>query len=533
MLDIYTQLEQLFKAKNWQGCINLTQCLPENLISLDSVQQKNYLWWTGQAYRQLSQYEQAELQFQTLSEKFPDNHLGLEGFINIAQQKKDWQQVIAKSLEFQTQFPNLWHSYWWLGRAYFNIKEYEEAEQWFGLLAEEFPKQYHGIYGLAETAYHAKNWEIAIERNLKLQNKFPNLWQGYWWAGYSYKNLKEYSKAEEQFKLLAGKFPKQHHGIYGLAEIAYEMTDWELALSHSMELQTKKSDIWQGYWWAGSAYKNLLQYDKAEEQFHLLNNKLPNLFRGMQGLVNIAQHQKDWGKTIDIAKQFQEKFPDLWHSYWWLGQAYKNLADYDNAIKQFLLAQDKFPNDSHGYQGMIDIANHQNNWQDLLEFSENYIKAFPEKIEGYYHKGNALKNLKQFENAENFFIDLSTQFPDKTQPLTGLANIYYTLRKFGKGIEVLEKAVILFPDNQSIVTQLINYCLKYNEPNKALMHFKNNISDPESVKNQLLLARIYQIKHSNADYVDRLEILYQQYPDDIDVALTYANALINFTMEDE
>lgn len=182
---------------------------------------------------------------------------------------------------------------------------------------------------------------------------------------------------------------------------------------------------------------------------------------------------------------------------------------------------------------MIDIANHQNNWQSSLVFSENYIQVFPDRIEGHRHKGMALKNLRKFDEAERCFIELAVRFPDNPQPLTGLANIYYTLRKFDKSIEVLEKVVALFPNDQSIVTQLINYCMRYNEPDKALMYFENNISDQLSVKNQLLLARIYQIKHSNADYVDRVEVLYQKYPEDIDVALAYANALINFTVENE
>lgn len=463
MSNIYTQLEQQFKAKNWQDCINLS--LACDLMSLDDGQYKNYLWWTGQAYKQLSQYTDAENQFHLLKEKFPDSHLGLEGFINIAQQQKDWGKVIHYALEFNSAFPNLWHSYWWLGRAYLSTKEYELAENWFELLSSKFPKQYHGIFGLTETAYENKDWELTISRGL--------------------------------------------------------------------ELQTKKADAWQGYWWVGHAYKNLSQYDKAQEQFHLLNQKLPNLYRGLQGLVSITQHLKDWEATISLAKQYQEKFPNLWHSYWWLGQAYKNLADYDNATQQFSLAQNKLPNDFHGYQGMIDIANHQNNWQDLLKFSEKYIQAFPEKIEGYYHKGMALKNLKQSDEAETFFIELASRFPDKTQPLTGLANLYYTLRKFEKGIETLEKAVALSPDDQNIVHQLINYCIRYSNPDKALMYFESHISDPMSTKNQLLLARIHQIKYSNAYYIDELEKLYQTHPNDIEVALAYANALISFTMEEK
>ena len=80
---------------------------------------------------------------------------------------------------------------------------------------------------------------------------------------------------------------------------------------------------------------------------------------------------------------------------------------------------------------------------------------------------------------------------------------------------------------------LINNYLIYNEPDDALSTFDKYLINHDSIANQLLLARIYQIKEGNEDYLNRLEHLYEQYPDDISVALTYANSLINLTLEEE
>lgn len=286
------------------------------------------------------------------------------------------------------------------------------------------------------------------------------------------------------------------------------------------------------YSWLGHSYKELKKYPEAEEQFNLLKEKFPNDHRGYEGLVNIAQHQQDKEKILERAKIFQEKFPQMWHSYWWIGHAYKDLCEYDKSVEQFVYLKDNFPNTHYGYQGMIDIANHQNNWQDLFTFSEDYIQALPKKIDGYYHKGMALKNLKKFDEAEQFFIELAEQFPHDTQPLTGLANVYNTLRKWDKGIEVLEKALTLFPNNSWVANLLIDNYLIYNEPDKALQIFKQYFSNSTNIHHQLLLARIYQIQHGNGYYLDMLETLYKKYPDDISVAMTYANALVHFTLDE-
>lgn len=72
----------------------------------------------------------------------------------------------------------------------------------------------------------------------------------------------------------------------------------------------------------------------------------------------------------------------------------------------------------------------------------------------------------------------------------------------------------------------------YNEPDKALQVFKERFLSSHSISHKLLLARIHQLKHGNAYYMDILEKLYGEYPNDISVAITYANALVTYTIDE-
>lgn len=95
-----------------------------------------------------------------------------------------------------------------------------------------------------------------------------------------------------------------------------------------------------------------------------------------------------------------------------------------------------------------------------------------------------------------------------------------------------KKNLLRFPTRENVAKQLIDSYLIYNEPEDALSVFHQYLGNHESISNQLLLARIYQIQHGNGCYLDILEALYEKYPDDISVAITYANSLINLTLEE-
>ncbi len=280
------------------------------------------------------------------------------------------------------------------------------------------------------------------------------------------------------------------------------------------------------------AYKSLKKYDKARECFECLQEAFPNKHQGWEGIVNIAQHQQDWQQVVQASQRVIEKFPKIWQGYWYLGYAHKNLAEYPQAEHAFKQLQEQFPNMHQGWEGIINIAQHQQNWQKSLDASLEAIEKFPQQLPLYNHKGMALKNLKRFDEAEEFFTQLKQQFPNSEIPYIGLANVYSTLRKWKDAIYTLQQGLIHFPSKENLAKQLISQLLQYNEPDEALRVYQQYIVNPDNIANKLLLTRIYQIKEGNQCYLEQLENLYQQYPDDISVALAYANALITLTMEE-
>lgn len=88
-------------------------------------------------------------------------------------------------------------------------------------------------------------------------------------------------------------------------------------------------------------------------------------------------------------------------------------------------------------------------------------------------------------------------------------------------------ALYYFILRNKLAKRRIRKLLKKNNYSEAQHVFDTQIIYPNKINNQLLQAHIIKFAKGNQAYLDNLESLYKQYPDDVLVATTYANALIN------
>ncbi|MEN8625336.1 polysaccharide pyruvyl transferase family protein [Psychrobacter proteolyticus] len=268
----------------------------------------NILFNTGHAYKNLAQYDESKIQFDLLIQRFPEKYQGFEGLVNIAQHQQDWNKVIEHAVVFQKKFPDMWHSYWWLGQAYKNLGKYKEAVVQFNILLDRFPKKHQGLEGLVNVSQHRKHWNKVIERALVFQSKFPTLWHSYWWLGQAYKNTAQYDKANVQFDLLMLKFPKRHQGLKGQITVYQSLNDWEKVVELAQKLIALYPDLWIGYWYLGEAYFNMKRYDAALEPLEILQEKSPSHILGINFYVNTLSKIG----RLDEAKRYSEnKIKDL------------------------------------------------------------------------------------------------------------------------------------------------------------------------------------------------------------------------------
>ena len=401
------EVESLFRDGNYVKVIEVASSIvrEEGLLSDETIY--NALFYNAHAHKNLAHYKDAEIQFNLLIEKFPKKYQGIEGLVNVSQHQKQWDKVIERATIFQSKFPNLWHSYWWLGQAHKNLAHYKDAEIQFNLLIEKFPKKHQGIEGLVNVSQHQKQWDKVIERATIFQNEFPNLWHSYWWLGEAYKNIAQYKEAVNQFNLLIEKFPKRHQGIEGLVNVSQHQKHWNKVIERSKVFQSKFPNLWHSYWWLGQAYKNIAQYKEAVKQFNLLIEKFPEKHQGIKGLITVYQSQSNWTEVFRLAEKLIELYPDLWLGYWYLGEACFNMCRYDEALKPLTELQVKAPNHILGINFYANTLNKLGRCDEAKKYLEEKIKFFPNARS---LKDSYIKLYSDIVYEKNNFSHLSKHF---------------------------------------------------------------------------------------------------------------------------
>lgn len=310
-------------------------------------------------------------------------------------------------------------------------------------------------------------------------------------------------------------------------DIKYQQSihHWSATIQLCQQLQQDNPESWEAYWWAGQAYKNLMQYDDALAQFSILKQKFPNQYQGWEGEINVAEHQQNWQAVWEKTEVFQQQFPHLWHGLWWRARVYLQRAEYEQAIESLSDLMNDFPNNPMWLLGNIDLAYELNDWDLVAELSEIGLILFPNHFSFYQHQGLAWIQQHQFTKAENYFIKLKEKFPNDIQPFLILARIYQTLRQYTKAIDILQKSLEKFPKHQLLVSQYIRALITNNEPQVAHQVFKQHILSPHLADNQLLRAEIVRLEENALSFLKNIQSLYAQFPQHTGIAHQYAHVL--------
>lgn len=313
-----------------------------------------------------------------------------------------------------------------------------------------------------------------------------------YYCGHAFRLTNQFEKAEIQFRLILEKFPNDCRAIKGLAEVANQQKNWEKAVKYSICLQKIRPDMWQGYWWSGHAYKNLKEYERAEEYFRLMTEKFPQMHHGLEGMINVAQQQKNWEKVVSRSYQFRESFPNLWHSYWFAGHAFKNLSEYEEAKNEFQLLQKISPKTHYGLEGLINIYQCEKDWKSATKYSELLIELFPELSVSYALLITSLKGNDQIDKAIYYAKLFAKKFPDLELACRYLTVIMCQNFDFDKAYPYYNNYCRKFEDSNNI-SHVIYLKISLGMYEDALNYYKLQIANQNIELSYDLLMQLAKI----------------------------------------
>lgn len=210
------QLENLYRMGQYQDYLSASQ----QQLS-DDIQSNQYIfyYWRGESYLQLGDYTSAKSQFETLVDKFPNDHRAIEGLIKIYKQGKNWDKVIELSCKFNDTNSDKWQGHWHLGTAYLNLGRFDIAKQQFELLISKFPDVVYGYQGMVNVLYRQEEWQELAILSRDLVKQFPNHYDFYYKYGVSLYKTKQFDKAIAFFNKLDERFSDNPKALLEVARI--------------------------------------------------------------------------------------------------------------------------------------------------------------------------------------------------------------------------------------------------------------------------------------------------------------------------
>lgn len=345
-----------------------------------------------------------------------------------------------------------------------------------------------GIYNLyVSLAYANKIYTAKLDMLLKLENRHACILD----------HAENLSQDPEKIKQLA--------------ELANKQEDWGKAAAHSIRLQQVQPDMWQGYWWAGHAYKNLSLYDEARKEFQLLQELLPKNHRGLEGMVNVYQYEQDWKSAAVFAEKLFKKFPDIAVSYALMITSLKGNNQIDEAIHYAQEFVKKFPELelAHRYLAVTMCQNFD--FDTAYPYYEIYCNKFGKDKNTEHHVIYLKQSLGLYEDVLAYHKQKLPN-PSINSPyssLTQLAKISQCLNDYDGTMKYWDLYRQKWMQSENTVTATLRNNKSDNRPLDILIHEKLSQNLNEEAKdlfasNHSKLAEIDALRFSSwFDYLDK------------------------------
>ncbi|MEB3340127.1 tetratricopeptide repeat protein [Okeania sp.] len=350
----------------------------------------------------LSRFKEAEVVFQQLIEKYPNQPHGYEGYAKVSHSLGNWELALIRWSEAAIKFPQYISFQHQKGSALINLSRFKEAEAFFQQLIEKYPNQHHGYEGYAKVSHHLADWELALKRWSDGIAKFPE----YIWfqigKGNALINLSRFKEAEGVFQQLIEKYPNQHHGYEGYARVAQSLPDWELALQRWENALEKFPNYFNFYLPKGDALAILSRYEEAETWWKKVIAKYPHRHEGLSKSATLARHLGNRKFAWQRFEQIMEKFPGHIPAYCEAAKELMAMGRFVEAEAKYREALQRNPNNlTVLLQGGI-LASQQGNRELALERFERASESYdPQKaIDAYILAATELKYLGRETEAE-------------------------------------------------------------------------------------------------------------------------------------
>lgn len=263
-------------------------------------------------------------------------------------------------------------------------------------------------------------------------NLQPKYYPSYLHRGETYLLIKEYNKAIPDFDKVIERRPSDQHVYYQRGFAKYHAKHYQSAISDFTKAISLKSDNHLAYHYRGLSYQKLNQADKAAADFKQEKKiKFITLENWGDELVkedpdeekSTTQPAQQWfqqglnassydNKIKHFTKAIENNYSPLADAYYQRGIAYKKQQNFTKALSDYNKAIELDTENANYYNARGVLQKNRNQHLKAIQDYDKAIALKPDHAQAFFNRGVAKRELKQYTTAIQDF-NQSLQFCKK------------------------------------------------------------------------------------------------------------------------
>ena len=393
-----------------------------------------------------------------------DFQAGVEAYKN-----KDFKKVQESMETVISRNPQLAPPYWYLGRVYFEMGDYDSAlSQMEKALAID--PNYALAYadrGMTQLILGNEGQGLAdLQHALELD---PSLAKVHHNLGAFYYNQSELNLALQEYDLAVQIDPMRSASWKSRAEVLHALGRPEDCIQSTTQAIDTDEQNWSAYALRGSCHVETGNYNQASADIHVAVKNDPNNIEMLSQACAIMTHTGSNDQAIEYCTKSIALEPDKYESIINRGVAYFNKENYQLALNDFSTA---------------------------LEFGEIPV--------AYSNRGNAHLKLFDYQDAVDDYKKSLALYPNG-YVYYSMGFAYTQLHDYQSALSAFEQGDILEPERSSERYRLWGKAQAYDrldQNDKALEHYTELIDHYQYTEAYYFRGRIYEEKSMNEEAIE-------------------------------
>lgn len=469
----------------------------------------NLLKLQGFNDEKMNEYESAIIAWQKVLRQYPDHaeaQQHIRDIKKIIDRKKQKEQELSRQNEISAGLQEFLNQV----DTAMQTESPESIDQNLEFAFSEVANNYQLLLRYAQ---NAQNGDIKLQRFETLLHLYPHSDEALFGALEAAESVGDFDRAKNLWRT----FGEQNEGI-------------DFSLYEKYAEQVEKNTPRESFFRWVDVQRQFPLYSKATEKLKVLGEELelvrnnnpkisdPVQILGLKHKINqlfasgksafaannYLESNRIWQQAVDLAEDKSWIPEDL---YLGLGKSYIRSGELDLAKKLVLLAMDVYPNQynihfllpfvakkeqdwhvaeslwveltekypneisakielAQNYQQLNELAKAKKVYQDAIELNNNYFDA---------HLGLARVMMKRGEHQDSLeaWLKVKDKWPNKINGHLGAAICYKNLAKYHEAFQVVEQALIDFPDNEQLLNEFIDIIYRSQDYQSGYDRLKN------------------------------------------------------------